>query len=104
MLLPDKIYTLSSEKDHNRKLYQTKTDISKLVSFLLNCSYNWNLLSTSKYQQKKFPKFQQMFSTLQHFPNSTFKLDQTDVVPAFVDRQWQGFSEQRREAIAHYAT
>jgi len=81
--LYDKIYTLSSEKDHNRKLYQTKTDISKL---------------------KKFPKFQQMFSTLQHFPNSTFKLDQTDVVPAFVDRQWQGFSEQRREAIAHYAT
>jgi len=40
-----------------------------------------------------------MFSNLAHHPRYTLRLESTDPVPAFIDRRWRGFAEQRRQAL-----
>lgn len=40
-----------------------------------------------------------MFSSLPHYPRYTLHLESTDPVPAFIDRRWRGYAEQRRQTL-----
>uniref|UniRef100_A0A665U841 Cilia- and flagella-associated protein 91 n=1 Tax=Echeneis naucrates TaxID=173247 RepID=A0A665U841_ECHNA len=71
--LYDPVYTVSSEADHAR--------------------------NHASLHQRRVPEFGSMFSSLPHYPRYTVHLDQTDPVPASVDRGWRGHAEQRREAL-----
>uniref|UniRef100_A0A3B5B9X6 Cilia- and flagella-associated protein 91 n=1 Tax=Stegastes partitus TaxID=144197 RepID=A0A3B5B9X6_9TELE len=73
--LYDPVYTVSSEADHlraNVKAYASKDRI------------------------RKVPEFASMFSDQ---PRYTIKLDPAQSVPAFIDHQWRGHAEQRKEAL-----
>uniref|UniRef100_A0A673JYQ1 Cilia- and flagella-associated protein 91 n=1 Tax=Sinocyclocheilus rhinocerous TaxID=307959 RepID=A0A673JYQ1_9TELE len=48
---------------------------------------------------RKVPEFNSMFSNLPHHPRFTLRLEATDPVPVFIDRRWQGFAEQKRQAL-----
>uniref|UniRef100_A0A672RTP6 Cilia- and flagella-associated protein 91 n=1 Tax=Sinocyclocheilus grahami TaxID=75366 RepID=A0A672RTP6_SINGR len=48
---------------------------------------------------RKVPEFNSMFSNLTHHPRFTLRLEATDPVPAFIDRRWQGYVEQKRQAL-----
>ncbi|KAL0183836.1 hypothetical protein M9458_019532, partial [Cirrhinus mrigala] len=45
------------------------------------------------------PEFNSMFSNLPHHPRFTLRLEATDPVPAFIDRRWRGYAEQKRQAL-----
>ncbi|XP_025100733.1 cilia- and flagella-associated protein 91-like [Pomacea canaliculata] len=81
--LYDKVHTLSSERDHARATFKAHTDASRI---------------------KKMPLFPAMFSELYHFPRLQLKLDTADPVPKFINRQWQGYPDQQREALIRYST
>ncbi|XP_029386659.1 cilia- and flagella-associated protein 91 [Echeneis naucrates] len=80
--LYDPVYTVSSEADHAR---------SSLKAY------------ANKDRLRRVPEFGSMFSSLPHYPRYTVHLDQTDPVPASVDRGWRGHAEQRREALQQLA-
>uniref|UniRef100_A0A8C7QAT7 Cilia- and flagella-associated protein 91 n=1 Tax=Oncorhynchus mykiss TaxID=8022 RepID=A0A8C7QAT7_ONCMY len=52
--------------------------------------------------QRKVPEYGSMFSHLPHHPRYVLRLDTTDPVPAFIDRRWRGYTEQRREAVQQF--
>ena len=54
--------------------------------------------------QKRVPEYKQMFSALPHFPRFQLRLEATDPVPKFIDRQWRGYADQNREALIRYKT
>ena len=45
-----------------------------------------------------------MFSELRHQPRQQIRLDATDPVPKFINRQWPGYATQAREAVVRYKT
>lgn len=49
--------------------------------------------------QQRVPEFNSMFSNLPHHPRFTLRLEATDPVPAFIDRSWRGFGEQKRQTL-----
>uniref|UniRef100_A0A3P8RKQ3 Cilia- and flagella-associated protein 91 n=1 Tax=Amphiprion percula TaxID=161767 RepID=A0A3P8RKQ3_AMPPE len=73
--LYDPVYTVSSEADHAR---------ANVKAF------------TSKNRIRKMPEFASMFSDQ---PRFTVKLDPVQPVPAFIDHQWRGHTEQRKEVL-----
>uniref|UniRef100_A0A3Q1EJC0 Cilia- and flagella-associated protein 91 n=1 Tax=Acanthochromis polyacanthus TaxID=80966 RepID=A0A3Q1EJC0_9TELE len=77
--LYDPVYTLSSEADHARANIK---------------AFTW------KNQIRKVPEFASMFGDQPHY---TLKLDPVQPVPAFVDIQWRGRTEQRKEALLQLA-
>ena len=54
--------------------------------------------------QKKEPIYPTMFSELRHYPRFRVRLDTTDPVPRFINRQWRGYADQQREALIRYTT
>jgi len=81
--LYDPTYTLSHQRDHARDTYKAHTKSERV---------------------KHVPHFQQMFSALPHYPRAQVQLESTDPVPSFINRQWRGYGEQRREALIRYTT
>ncbi|XP_076457468.1 cilia- and flagella-associated protein 91-like [Babylonia areolata] len=81
--LYDKLFSLSSERDHARATFQAHT---------------------SSVRVKKEPVYQTMFSELRHHPRFRVRLDTTDPVPRFINRQWRGYADQQREALIRYTT
>ncbi|KAL8577811.1 hypothetical protein ACOMHN_054561 [Nucella lapillus] len=81
--LYDKLFTLSSERDHARSTFQAHTSLTRV---------------------KREPIYQTMFSELQHHPRFRVRLDNTDPVPRFIGRQWRGYADQQREALIRYTT
>jgi len=79
--LYDPLYSLSSERDHARATFRATTNVSRI---------------------RRIPMFRDMFSSLQHFPNSQVQIDAHDPVPSFMPRQWRGYSDQAREALVRY--
>ncbi|XP_023140479.2 cilia- and flagella-associated protein 91 [Amphiprion ocellaris] len=77
--LYDPVYTVSSEADHAR---------ANVKAF------------TSKNRIRKMPEFASMFSDQ---PRFTVKLDPVQPVPAFIDHQWRGHTEQRKEVLLQLA-
>ncbi|XP_044072732.1 cilia- and flagella-associated protein 91 [Siniperca chuatsi] len=78
--LYDPVYTVSSQVDHARSSVKAYADRARRV-----------------------PEFGSMFSNLSHHPRYTVQLDPVDPVPASIDRRWQGYTEQRREALQQLA-
>ncbi|KAK9969690.1 hypothetical protein ABG768_027842 [Culter alburnus] len=76
--LYDPVYTLSTDVDHARENLRAQTSLDRL---------------------RKVPEFNSMFSNLPHHPRYTLRLESTDPVPAFIDRRWRGYAEQRRQAL-----
>ncbi|KAK7106474.1 cilia- and flagella-associated protein 91-like isoform X2 [Littorina saxatilis] len=81
--LYDKLYNVSSERDHARATFQANTTAVRV---------------------KKEPIYPTMFSELRHHPRFQIRLDQTDPVPRFINRQWRGYADQQREAVVRYTT
>ncbi|KAK7491063.1 hypothetical protein BaRGS_00017759 [Batillaria attramentaria] len=81
--LYDKLYSLSSERDHARATFQAHTSTNRV---------------------KRVPIYPTMFSELRHHPRFEIKLDTTDPVPRFVQRAWRGYADQHREAMVRYTT
>ena len=52
--------------------------------------------------QKKVPHDKNMFSELRHHPRYSMRLDVTDPVPKYINRQWRGYAEQKREELTRY--
>ncbi|XP_055072320.2 cilia- and flagella-associated protein 91 isoform X1 [Misgurnus anguillicaudatus] len=76
--LYDPVCTLSGEVDHARENLRAHASLDRV---------------------RKVPEFNSMFSNLPHHPSYTLRLETTDPVPAFIDRQWRGYAEQRRQAL-----
>ncbi|KAI7808945.1 putative protein MAATS1, partial [Triplophysa rosa] len=76
--LYDPVYTLSGEVDHARENLKAHTSLDRV---------------------RKVPEFNSMFSNLPHHPRYTLRLESTDPVPAFIDRRWRGYAEQRRQTL-----
>ncbi|KAK7168742.1 hypothetical protein R3I93_004903 [Phoxinus phoxinus] len=76
--LYDPVYTLSADVDHARENLRAQASLDRV---------------------RKFPEFNCMFSNLAHHPRYTLRLESTDPVPAFIDRRWRGYAEQRRQAL-----
>ncbi|KAA0715980.1 Cilia- and flagella-associated protein 91 [Triplophysa tibetana] len=76
--LYDPVYTLSGEVDHARQNLKAHTSLDRV---------------------RKVPEFNSMFSNLPHFPRYTLRLESIDPVPAFIDRRWRGYAEQRRQTL-----
>ncbi|XP_056611097.1 cilia- and flagella-associated protein 91 [Triplophysa dalaica] len=76
--LYDPVYTLSGEVDHARQNLKAHTSLDRV---------------------RKVPEFNSMFSSLPHYPRYTLHLESTDPVPAFIDRRWRGYAEQRRQTL-----
>lgn len=79
--LYDPSFSLASERDHARATFRANTNVSRI---------------------RRFPEFQDMFSSLPHYPNTQVRIDVTDPVPGFINRQWRGYSDQAREALIRY--
>ncbi|XP_039539069.1 cilia- and flagella-associated protein 91 isoform X2 [Pimephales promelas] len=76
--LYDPLYTVSADVDHARENLRAQASLDRV---------------------RKVPEFNCMFSNLAHHPRYTLRLESTDPVPAFIDRRWRGFAEQRRQAL-----
>ncbi|XP_043085528.1 cilia- and flagella-associated protein 91 [Puntigrus tetrazona] len=76
--LYDPVYTLSADVDHARENFRAQASVDRV---------------------RKVPEFNSMFSNLPHHPRFTLRLEATDPVPAFIDRRWRGFAEQKRQAL-----
>uniref|UniRef100_A0A671N6W5 Cilia- and flagella-associated protein 91 n=1 Tax=Sinocyclocheilus anshuiensis TaxID=1608454 RepID=A0A671N6W5_9TELE len=76
--LYDPAYTLSADEDHARENFRARASVDRV---------------------RKVPVFNSMFSNLTHHPRFTLRLEATDPVPAFIDRRWQGYVEQKRQAL-----
>lgn len=81
--LYDPLYTLSSERDHARQSFKSHTSADRV---------------------KRVPVHNTMFSALPHFPRFEMRLESTDPVPRFINRQWRGYGEQARQALIRYKT
>lgn len=81
--LYDKTYTLSDDRDHARQMFRTQTNVNRV---------------------KQVPVFPKMFSVLKHHPRIKLELENADPVPPFINRQWRGYAEQRREALIRHTT
>ncbi|TRY86695.1 hypothetical protein DNTS_028778, partial [Danionella cerebrum] len=73
--LYDPVYTLAADVDHTRENLRAQASVERV---------------------RKVPEFSSMFSNLPHHPSFTLCLEASDPVPAFIDRRWPGFTEQRR--------
>uniref|UniRef100_A0A8C7Q5S2 Cilia- and flagella-associated protein 91 n=1 Tax=Oncorhynchus mykiss TaxID=8022 RepID=A0A8C7Q5S2_ONCMY len=80
--LYDPVYTVSGEMDHARASFKAHASVDRV---------------------RKVPEYGSMFSHLPHHPRYVLRLDTTDPVPAFIDRRWRGYTEQRREAVQQLA-
>ncbi|XP_074070688.1 cilia- and flagella-associated protein 91 [Macrotis lagotis] len=80
--LYDPLFIVSSAKDH------AQADVKATVM---------------RNQVKKVPKFRTMFSTLQNYPRYLMLLKPSHPVPQFIDREWRGWAEQRKEAFQKLA-
>ncbi|XP_016306325.1 protein MAATS1 [Sinocyclocheilus anshuiensis] len=76
--LYDPVHTLSADVDHARENFRAHASMDRV---------------------RKVPEFNSMFSNLPHHPRFTLRLEATDPVPVFIDRRWQGFAEQKRQAL-----
>ncbi|XP_056321628.1 cilia- and flagella-associated protein 91 [Danio aesculapii] len=76
--LYDPVYTLSADVDHGRENIRAQASLDRM---------------------RRVPEFNSMFSNLPHHPHYSLRLEATDPVPAFIDRRWRGYAEQRRQAL-----
>ncbi|XP_051564471.1 cilia- and flagella-associated protein 91 [Myxocyprinus asiaticus] len=76
--LYDPVYTLSAEVDHARENLRAHASVDRV---------------------RRVPEFNSMFSNLPHHPRYTLRLEVTDPVPAYIDRRWRGYDEQRKQAL-----
>uniref|UniRef100_A0A8K9VEC3 Cilia- and flagella-associated protein 91 n=1 Tax=Oncorhynchus mykiss TaxID=8022 RepID=A0A8K9VEC3_ONCMY len=81
--ITDPVYTVSGEMDHARASFKAHASVDRV---------------------RKVPEYGSMFSHLPHHPRYVLRLDTTDPVPAFIDRRWRGYTEQRREAVQQLAS
>ncbi|XP_074652837.1 cilia- and flagella-associated protein 91-like [Tubulanus polymorphus] len=81
--LYDPHFVSSSERDHARSTFKAHTSTDRV---------------------KRVPIFKTMFSELRHHPRFQMRLDITDPVPRFIDRQWRGYAEQQRAALIRHTT
>ncbi|XP_043852507.1 cilia- and flagella-associated protein 91 isoform X2 [Dromiciops gliroides] len=76
--LYDPLFIVSSAKDHAQANIQA---------------------TVMRNQVKKVPRFRTMFSNLQNYPRYFMFLNPSHPVPLFIDREWRGWAEQRKEAF-----
>lgn len=73
-------------------------------SVICNWTTKYEILTQFlSFSQRKVPDYESMFSTLAHYPWYTLDLDSADPVPAFVDRRWHGYRDERKEALHQLA-
>ncbi|XP_051841308.1 cilia- and flagella-associated protein 91 isoform X1 [Antechinus flavipes] len=80
--LYDPLFIVSSAKDHAQANIQA---------------------TVMRNQVKKVPRFRNMFSNLQNYPRYFMYLNPSHPVPVFIDREWRGWAEQRKEALHKFA-
>ncbi|XP_027724336.1 cilia- and flagella-associated protein 91 isoform X1 [Vombatus ursinus] len=80
--LYDPLFIVSSAKDHAQANIQA---------------------TVMRNQLKKVPRFRTMFSNLQNYPRYMTFLNPSHPVPLFIDQEWRGWAEQRKEALYRLA-
>ncbi|KAI8509247.1 Cilia- and flagella-associated protein 91 [Branchiostoma belcheri] len=81
--LYDPLFSVSSDRDHARATFKAHTSVDRI---------------------KRVPEYNTMFSSLRHHPRFSVRLEATDPVPAYINRQWRGYADQAREALVRYTT
>ncbi|XP_078575552.1 cilia- and flagella-associated protein 91-like isoform X2 [Branchiostoma floridae x Branchiostoma japonicum] len=81
--LYDPLFSVSSDRDHARATFKAHTSVDRI---------------------KRVPEYNTMFSNLRHHPRFSVRLEATDPVPAYINRQWRGYADQAREALVRYTT
>ena len=84
-----------------------ESDSLRLTIFALidmSFQYSAKFVSILSVEQKRVPEYKTMFSELRHHPRFSVRLDVTDPVPKFINREWRGYADQHREAMTRYTT